>query len=241
MAIYNGTQKIDMTGIDKVYVGIQLVYQKSSPIVLDYITLANYTTSLEKGSAFSFGGTVTAHYTNGTTADVTSSTTFSGYNMSVEGTYTVTASYTENGVTKTATYQLTVTKAWTTIWTGNTKYGYKGTTTSGTLATVSFVDGMKFRATFNNMSGSIQSGDSGSVTYTPSDRVSPYTTPEITSSILSQTILEVYANNTSRIVSYTVTLFWEKASSAVKISVNPASNTTRARAAVTLTKIELYS
>lgn len=31
MAIYNGTQKINMSGIDKVYVGSQLVYQKQLP------------------------------------------------------------------------------------------------------------------------------------------------------------------------------------------------------------------
>lgn len=196
MAIYNGTQKIDMTGIDKVYVGIQLVYQKSSPIVLDYITLANYTTSLEKGSAFSFGGTVTAHYTNGTTADVTSSTTFSGYDMSTAGTYTVTASYTENSVTKTATYQLTVTKAWTTVWSGNTKFGYGGKTTTTTLATVPFVSGMKFRVTFTGMSGTIQQYDSGSVTYIPSNRVSPYTSSEITG-IADTTLIKADADNTS--------------------------------------------
>ena len=31
MAIYNGTQKINMSGVDKVYVGTQLVYQKITP------------------------------------------------------------------------------------------------------------------------------------------------------------------------------------------------------------------
>ena len=32
MAIYIGTQKIDVSGVDKVYVGTQLVYQKQAPI-----------------------------------------------------------------------------------------------------------------------------------------------------------------------------------------------------------------
>lgn len=87
--------------------------------VLTSITLSGQTTSLNRGAAFSFGGTVTAHYSNGSTANVTSSTTFSGYNMSKAGTYTVTASYTENNVTKTATYQLTVNKIWSTLWSGS--------------------------------------------------------------------------------------------------------------------------
>ena len=106
MAIYNGTQKVKVSGVAKVYVGTQIVYQNAP--VLTSITLSGQTTSLNRGAAFSFGGTVTAHYDNGSTADVTSSTTFSGYNMSTAETYTVTASYTEGGVTKTATYTLIV-------------------------------------------------------------------------------------------------------------------------------------
>lgn len=116
MPIYIGTQKIDVSGMEKVYVGTQLVYQKI-PVLIS-ITLSGQTTSLDRGAAFSFGGTVTAHYSNGSTANVTASTTFSGYNMSTAGTYTVTASYTENGVTQTATYSLTVNKVWSTMWTG---------------------------------------------------------------------------------------------------------------------------
>ena len=75
---------------------------------LSSISLSGYTTSLTVGSPFSFGGTVTAHYSDSSTANVTSSTTFSGYNMSVVDSYTVTASYTESSVTKTATYTLNV-------------------------------------------------------------------------------------------------------------------------------------
>lgn len=112
MPIYNGTQKVSFSG--KIYVGTQLVYQNGPK--LTSITLSGQTTSLNRDDAFSFGGTVTAHYSNGATADVTSSTTFSGYNMALGEIYTVTASYTENGVTATATYTLTVNKAWSTIY-----------------------------------------------------------------------------------------------------------------------------
>lgn len=76
--------------------------------ILESITISNPTTSLNIGSAFSFGGTVTAHYNNGTMANVTSKATFSGYNMSIGGPQTVTVRYTENGVSATATYQLTI-------------------------------------------------------------------------------------------------------------------------------------
>lgn len=75
---------------------------------LTSISISGQTTQLTKGGEFVFGGTVTAHYNNSTTADVTEDATFSGYDMNVEGEQTVTVSYTEGGVTKTAQYQITV-------------------------------------------------------------------------------------------------------------------------------------
>lgn len=103
----------------------------TSSKVLESITLSGQTTSLNRGTSFSFGGTVTANYNDGTTADVTSSTTFSGYNMSLGGTYTVTATYTEDEVTKTATYTLTVNKIWSQIWSGSKEIGVSLGTASG--------------------------------------------------------------------------------------------------------------
>ncbi len=52
--------------------------------------------------------TVTANYDNSTNKNVTASATFTGYDMSTAGDQTVTVSYTENKVTKTATYDITV-------------------------------------------------------------------------------------------------------------------------------------
>lgn len=103
-------KKIEANGV--------VIWQLDEQVVLQSITLSGQTTSLNRGSAFSFGGTVTAHYSNGSTANVTASTTFSGYNMSTAGTYTVTAHYTEDGITVTATYSLTVNKVWTQLWSG---------------------------------------------------------------------------------------------------------------------------
>ena len=75
---------------------------------LSSIAVSGQTTTFDVGDTFSFGGTVTATYSDSSTADVTSSTTFSGYNMSTAGTQEVTASYTEGDITKTAKYNITV-------------------------------------------------------------------------------------------------------------------------------------
>ncbi|GEM_PF-543919 len=74
-------------------------------VTLTSITISGYTTSFKAGDTFSFGGTVTAHYNNGSSADVTASASFSGYNMSSAGNQTVTVSY--GGQTE--TYQISVT------------------------------------------------------------------------------------------------------------------------------------
>ena len=77
----------------------------------------SYKTKIPTGSDFVFGGTVRAYYTDGTSAIVTSSATFSGYNMSTAGTYTVMVSYRENGITRTETYSLQVANASTATFT----------------------------------------------------------------------------------------------------------------------------
>ena len=82
------------------------------------IELSGQKTSIDRKQAFDFGGTVTATFDNGTTEDVTSSTTFSGYDMSVAGTYDVIASYTSGALTKSANYSLTVNKIWEAMWSG---------------------------------------------------------------------------------------------------------------------------
>ena len=71
------------------------------------ITVNATKTTFTVGDEFAFEGTVTANYSNGTTKDVTTSAAFSGYNMSQEGTQTITVTY--EG--KTATYGITVNPA----------------------------------------------------------------------------------------------------------------------------------
>ena len=83
----------------------------SSSKTLSSISASGQTTSFTVGDTFSFGGTVTAHFSDSSTANVTSSASFSGYNMNTAGSQTVTVSYTYNGTTKTTTYSITVNAA----------------------------------------------------------------------------------------------------------------------------------
>ena len=81
------------------------------PTVLQSITLSGtHKTSFEVGDTFSYEGLiVTAHYNNKADTIIANGYNVSSPDMSTEGSKTVTVSYTEEGVTKTATYQITVT------------------------------------------------------------------------------------------------------------------------------------
>lgn len=68
-----------------------------------------YPTSFAVNDAFSHEGMiVTATYNDGSDENVTASAVFSGYDMSNAGNQTVTVSYTEDDVTKTATYSISI-------------------------------------------------------------------------------------------------------------------------------------
>lgn len=90
---------------------ITFTVNEASSYPLASISLSGtYPTTFTEKEAFSHEGmTVTAHYT-GTdeTQDVTSTASFSGYNMDNIGNQTVTVSYTEGEVTKTVTYVISV-------------------------------------------------------------------------------------------------------------------------------------
>ena len=85
------------------------VKENSSPLASIALS-GDYPTSFEVGDEFSHEGMIiTATYENGNTSNVTSKvTSFTGYDMNTTGTQTVIVSYTEKGVTKTATYDITV-------------------------------------------------------------------------------------------------------------------------------------
>ena len=104
----------------------QAITVNAAAKTLSSISVSGQKTSFAVNSSFSFGGTVTATYSDSSTADVTSSATFTGYNMSNTGNQTVTVSYTEGGKTKTTTYQITV-SAYRTVM--EEAYGVIGTIT----------------------------------------------------------------------------------------------------------------
>lgn len=204
--------------------------------VLDSITLSGQTTTLNRGNTFSFGGTVTAHYDDGSTAVVTSSTTFSGYNMAKSGSYTVTASYAESGVTKTATYKLTVNKAWSKVWSGTKKIG-DGGVSSFTFGTVTYVSGLQLRCSFSSMKAwPAMSGDEYSTSYVPNGS-SPYTVSTFSST--TTTLLEASIYNSSRRNGCDATVTYNKSTGVIKGNYN-CSRPDYSKAQVTVTKIEAY-
>ncbi len=92
---------------------ISYTYEDDGTVVtktLSSIALSGeYPTEFQQGDAFSYEGMiVTATYDDESTANVTAKATFSGYDMSAVGEQTVTVTYEEGEVTKTATYTITV-------------------------------------------------------------------------------------------------------------------------------------
>lgn len=80
-----------------------------APATLSSIALSGQSTAYEVNEAFSFDGTVTATYSDGSSKTVTP-TSVSTPDMSTTGSKTVTVSYTEGEETRTATYTITVTE-----------------------------------------------------------------------------------------------------------------------------------
>ena len=88
---------------------ITVTYQGSSSQTktLSGISTSGQTTTYNVGDTFSYDGTLTATYSDNSTATVTP-TSVSSPDMSTSGTKTITLTYTEGGVTKTCTYNITV-------------------------------------------------------------------------------------------------------------------------------------
>ena len=106
---------------------------------LSSISISGYTTSFVEGDTFSFGGTVTAHYSDSSSSDVTASSTFSGYNMTTVGNYEVTVSFTYKTTTKTQKYNIAVSQGTlssiavsgqTTTYQKNYAFSFDGTCTA---------------------------------------------------------------------------------------------------------------
>ncbi len=170
----------------------------SSTKTLSSISVSGQTTSFTVGDTFSFGGTVTATYSDSSTANVTSSATFSGYNMSTAGTQTVTVSYTEGGVTKTTTYSITVTSSGGSSTIPSSSYTFSSNTTeynaSPTFANVTNnFDSSVFTVASQSNIRVGSSGNSSSA-YSKSDYMF-YATSS------ADSVLSIYLNNTDYIIS----------------------------------------
>lgn len=97
--------------------------------VLTSISVSGQKTKFTKGDTFAFGGTVTALYSDESTKNVTSSATFSGYDMANAGTQTVTVKYSEGAIEKTASYDITVSAGAVPFeWSGGDKASLTGMT-----------------------------------------------------------------------------------------------------------------
>lgn len=81
--------------------------QPPETVTLVSIAVSGQTTSYQVGDTFSFDGTCTATYSDDSQHTVTP-TSVSNPSMSTSGSKTITVSYTENGVTKTAKYTISV-------------------------------------------------------------------------------------------------------------------------------------
>ena len=128
----SGMETVEVTyGGESCFFEIELTAAKE----LSSISISGYTTAFVEGDTFAFGGTVTAHYADASTEDVTNSSTFSGYNMTTIGNQTVTVTY----QSQTATYQITVSagtlnsiavSGQTTTYTKNAAFSFDGTCTA---------------------------------------------------------------------------------------------------------------
>ncbi len=116
---------------------IKITYEASAtPKTLESIAVSNEKTEYTVGDAF-VKPTVTATYSDGSTANVTNSATFSGYDMSKEDVYTVEVEYSEGGVNAYTEYDIIVTASEATSITATVnKTFYVGETISKSDITV---------------------------------------------------------------------------------------------------------
>ena len=110
----DATNTIKIEAENRVYIKsidlISLSGGSTSEKILESISLSDQKTNYSVGETFSFTGTCTAHYSDGSTKTVTP-TNVSTPDLSTEGNKTITVSYSENGTTKTVYYTISVKKS----------------------------------------------------------------------------------------------------------------------------------
>ena len=131
--------------------------------------------------------------------------------------------------------------SWHTIWEGNQKIGYGGSTGSEILlATEPYSKALKLRISFSRLYGSKPSGDEGSYEYIPSNSKSPVTYESFSST--STQLVRAYVNNSTRNANYSATLYYNKNTGKIYGNTYRSSNSGgNAEAYIVITKIEAYS
>lgn len=131
-------------------------------------------------------------------------------------------------------------ESWHTIWEGNQKIGYGGSTGSEILlATEPYSNGLKIRVSFSSLYAWKPSGDDGSYTYTPSNETSPATYNSISSNLT--TLVNSYVINSSRNAYYEANLYYNKNNGKIYGSTRAHNDGGNARSYIVITKIEVYS
>lgn len=254
---YNGNtvQITNTTVLGTTYWYIYLQVKK----VADYIVLSGYNTNFYKNDTFAYGGTVTAYYLSGSSNVVTSPLSFTGFDMSTAGTYTVNVNYytqakwnlsqqTKTTASVNATYTLTVSE-WIELWSGNVTRtrDATGTAVSTDIASFSSSELLSgnntFRITYS------MAGTGSTVSYQENgSSVSNYHSPlSTTINVLnpdSQTTYTVaqVRGGTSAIAYYQVQLRWEYSGLKFYLYDNKSvfGTPTDSSATMTVTKIERY-
>ena len=130
--------------------------------------------------------------------------------------------------------------SWHTIWEGNKKIGYDGSTGSEILlATEPYSDALKIRVSFSSIRAyPASSGDDFSTLYTPSNLASPVTYDSFSS---NQTeLVKAYIYNSTRRAYYGAYLYYDKTNG--KIYGNTSYDQEwEAKAYIVITKIEVFS
>ena len=131
--------------------------------------------------------------------------------------------------------------SWHTVWEGNKKIGYGGSTGGEILlATEPYSESLKIRVSFSDLSAYSTGGDDQSVNYTPSNRKSPATYESFGSG--STELVYAYVRNTDRNAFYRAGLYYNKITGKIYGETGSSyGGESYARAYIVITKIEVFS
>ena len=129
---------------------------------------------------------------------------------------------------------------WHTVWEGNKKIGYNGSTGSEILlATEPYSDVLKIRVSFSSLYAWKPDGDDGNINYTPSNQKSPVTYNSISSNLT--TLVSSNVRNSTRNAYYEAELYYNKDTGKIYGSTSNYNDAGNATAYIVITKIEVYS